>query len=405
MTRAIALLFVPLAIAACTKPNEQRQAATAAASTAGRRVLFYRNPMNASDTSPAPMKDSMGMDYVPVYADQAGGGLDIDRQRQRLMGLHTVEAKLAPLQGGIRTSGRITADERRVARVTARFEGYVEKLYADFTGKLVKQGDPLVAIYSPELLATEEEYLLAVRAASTLAQSGLPDAAQAARDRLRLFGIPAAEIERLGKSVAAEHALTLPAPISGFITMKSVVSGSRVQPNDPLFEIIDLSRVWLIADVYENELPRLKIGQKATLTLAYWPDKRWTGRVSYILPAVDDKTRTVKARIEIDNPANELKPEMFGDVVIDTAPRRALVVPDDAVIVTGTRKRVFVALGEGHLQPRSVETGAHLGGVYEITSGLQPGDKVATGASFLLDSEAELRSATSGLTSPDGSAP
>jgi Cu(I)/Ag(I) efflux system membrane fusion protein len=405
MTRAMTMLWVPLALVACTKSNQHKPAATTAAATAGRKILFYRNPMNASDTSPAPMKDSMGMDYLPVYADQAGGLLEMDSQRQRLIGLATVAARLAPLQGGIRTSGRITADERRMVRVTARFEGYVEKLYADFTGKAVKQGDPLVAIYSPELLATEEEYLLAVRAGPSLAQSGLPDAAQAARDRLQLFGIPSSAIDRLGERGAAEHALTLAAPISGFITMKNVVAGSRVQPNDPLFEIIDLSRVWVLADVYENELPRLKIGQKATLTLAYWPDKKWTGRVSYILPIVDDKTRTVKARIEIANPANELKPEMFGDVVIDTAPRRALVVPDDAVIVTGTRKLVFVALGEGRLQPRAVETGAHLGGVYEITSGLQPGDQVATGASFLLDSEAQLRSATSALTSPDGSAP
>ncbi|HEY2747295.1 MAG TPA: efflux RND transporter periplasmic adaptor subunit, partial [Polyangia bacterium] len=160
-----------------------------------------------------------------------------------------------------------------------------------------------------------------------------------------------------------------------------------------------------MADVYENELPRLKIGQKATLTLSYWPDKKWAGRVSYILPTVDEKTRTVKVRIEIANPANELKPEMFGDVVIDTAPRQALVVPDDAVIVTGTRKLVFVALGDGKLQPRPVETGAHIGGMYEIAFGVKAGEKVAVGASFLLDSEAQLRSATSGMTPGDGSAP
>ncbi|MCA1665049.1 MAG: efflux RND transporter periplasmic adaptor subunit, partial [Myxococcales bacterium] len=261
------------------------------------------------------------------------------------------------------------------------------------------------AIYSPELLATEEEYLLAVRSGSALAQSGLPDAAREARDRLRLFGISPAEIDRLKARGSAERALTLYAPISGFVTTKNVVAGSRVQPNDPLFEIVDLSHVWIMADVYENELPRVKIGQKATLTLSYWPDKKWSGRVSYILPTVDDKTRTVKVRIAIANPANELKPEMFGDVIIDTAARQALVVPDDAVIVTGTRKLVFVAIGDGKLQPRQVETGAHAGGVYEIKSGVRAGEKVAVGASFLLDSEAQLRSATSGMTPGDGSAP
>jgi hypothetical protein len=329
MTRAMAMLLVPVALIACTKSNEHENEQWTcpmhpqyvsdkpgncpicamklvpkkqAAPTGERKILFYRNPMNPSDTSPVPKKDSMGMDYVPVYAN-GSGTLDIDAELQRLIGLKTVEAKLAPLEGGIRTTGRIAVDEQHVERVTARFEGYVEKLYADFTGKAVKQGDPLVAIYSPELLATEEEYLLAVRSGSALAQSGLPDAAKAARDRLRLFGISGSEIDRLEKRGTAERALTLHAPISGFVTMKTVVAGSRVQPNDPLFEIVDLSRVWVMADVYENELPRLKIGQKATLTLSYWPDKKWTGRVSYILPTVDEKTRTVKVRIEVANPA------------------------------------------------------------------------------------------------------
>jgi Cu(I)/Ag(I) efflux system membrane fusion protein len=319
----------------------------------------------------------------------------IDPEHQRLIGLTTTEVTLGPIPGGLRTTGKISFDERRIEKVTARFEGYVEKLYADFTGKLVQKGDPLVSIYSPELLSTEEEYLLARASQATLTQSGLPNAANAARDRLKLFGIPESEIARLEKRGTAERALTLHAPISGFITTKNVVGGARVQPNDPLFEIVDLSKVWVMADVYENELPRLRLGQRATLTLSYWPDKKWQGRVSYILPTVDDKTRTVKVRIEVDNPNNELKPEMFADVVIDTAPRQALVVPDGAVIVTGTRKLVFLAVGQGHLLPREIETGAHVDGRYEVKAGLRAGDKVAAGASFLLDSEARLRSAVS----------
>ncbi|MDB4967817.1 MAG: efflux transporter, family, subunit [Myxococcales bacterium] len=437
MIRSVAWLLVPVAlVASCAKSEDHKseqwtcpmhpqyvsdkpgdcpicnmqlvpkKSTTAAAPSAERKVLFYRNPMNPADTSPTPKKDQMGMDYVPVYAEQAGGAIDIDAERQRLMGLKMVEVKMAPLSGGIRTTGRITVDERRVEKVTARFDGYVEKLYADFTGKLVSKGDPLVSVYSPDLLATAEEYLLAIRARATLAESGLPDAARAARDRLELYGISDGEIDRLAKRGSAERAMTLRAPISGFVTTKSVVAGSRVQPNDALFEIVDLSRVWVLADVYENELPRLKLGQKATLTLSYWPDRKWTGTVSYILPTVDDKTRTVKVRIEIANPRNELKPEMFGDVVLDTSPRQALVVPEDAVIETGARKLVFVAVGDGKLQPRPVEVGAHLEGVYEVKSGLTAGEKVATGASFLLDSEARLRSAPGGSPSPlDGSAP
>jgi Cu(I)/Ag(I) efflux system membrane fusion protein len=434
MTRFAALLLAPIVLVAACKSVEQKHEEWTCpmhpqyvsdkpgdcpicamklvpkkmAAEEGRRVLFYRNPMNPSDTSPTPKKDSMGMDYVPVYADQAGDGsapagtVQIDPERQRLIGLKIVEVTRTPLTGGIRTTGRITVDERRVQKVTARFEGYIETLHADFTGKLVNKGDPLVAIYSPELLATQEEYLLAAKSRAALEQSGLPDVARAARDRLRLFGISEGEIERLEKRGRAERAVTLHAPISGFITVKTAVAGAKVGPNDPLFEIVDLSRVWVMADVYEYELPRLQLGQAATLTLSYWPDRKWQGKVSYVLPTVDEKSRTVKVRIEIANPKNELKPEMFGDVVIDTTPRQALVVPEDAVIATGTRKMVFVAVGEGRLEPRTIETGLHTDGKYEVKSGLRAGEKVAAGATFLLDSEAQLRTAVQGMSGDGG---
>jgi membrane fusion protein, copper/silver efflux system len=435
VTRFAALLLLPVAVLAACKSDEHKHeqwtcsmhpqyvsdkpgdcpicgmklVQKKAAEPAARRPLFYRNPMNPADTSPTPKKDSMGMDYVPVYAGADGGSavpgaVQIDAERQRMIGLKSVEVKIAALAGGIRATGRIAVDERRVHKVTARFDGYVEKLYADFTGKLVAKGEPLLSVYSPDLLATEEELLLAAKAKDTLAESGLPDAARAARDRLRLLGISDGEIARLEKRGQAERALTLSAPISGFITVKTAVAGAKVAPDDPLFEITDLSHVWVLADVYEYELPRLKIGQKATLTLSYWPDRSWRGTVSYILPTVDEKTRTVKVRIEIANPRNDLKPEMFGDVVIDTAPRQALVVPEDAVIVTGARKVAFVILDDGQLVPRTIETGLHVDGNYEVKSGLKAGDKVAAGASFLLDSEAQLRSAITG-GSPDGGQP
>lgn len=378
---------------------------------APRKVLFYRSPMNPNVTSPVPRKDEMGMDYVPVYADDARSPpgfstVHIDPEQQRLIGLKSVEVQRGTLAGAIRTTGRIAFDEQRLVKVTARFDGYIEKLFADFTGKFVRKGEPLVSIYSPELLATEAEYLLALQSRSTLAQSGLPDVARSARDRLRLFGVGETELDEIAKRGKPIRALTLYAPISGFVTGKTAVAGAKVAPNDPLFDLADLSRVWIFADVYEQELPRLRIGQRATLTLSYWADRRWQGRVSYIFPTVDDKTRTVKVRIEVDNARTELKPDMFGDVVIETSARTALLVPEDAVLDSGTRKLVFVTLGEGRLQPRDVQVGLHADGKYEIRSGLRQGERVATGAAFLIDSESRLKAAVSAMgPPPDGGGP
>jgi multidrug efflux pump subunit AcrA (membrane-fusion protein) len=370
-----------------------------------RKPLFYRSPMNPADTSPVPKKDSMGMDYVPVYPEASKSAptprgmstVDIDPAQQRLIGLKTAKATRVSFDTTIRTTGRVSFDETRVVKVQPRFEGFIEKLYANFSGKFVKKGEPLATIYSPELLATEQELLLAKRAEGTLAKSGLPDATEAARARLRLFGISDAEITRLEESGKPARALPLASPISGFVTAKNVVQGARVGPADALFDIADLSVVWVIADVYEYELPRLRLGQKATLTLSYWPDKSWSGRVSYIFPTVDEKTRTIKVRIEVPNPRTELKPEMFADVSIAAQPRQALVIPDDALIDSGTRKLAFVALGEGKLQPREVQTGDTSRGMVEIRSGLREGDAVATGANFLLDSESRLKSAVNAM--------
>jgi Cu(I)/Ag(I) efflux system membrane fusion protein len=323
--------------------------------------------------------------------------VEIDPAQQRLIGLKTAKATRVGFDTTIRTTGRVSFDETRVVKVQPRFEGFIEKLYANFSGKFVRKGEPLATIYSPELLATEQELLLAKRAEDTLTKSGLPDAAEAARARLRLFGISDGDIARLEESGKPVHALPLASPISGFVTTKNVVQGARVGPADALFDIADLSVVWVIADVYEYELPRLRLGQKATLTLSYWPDKSWRGRVNYVFPTVDEKTRTIKVRIEVDNSRTELKPEMFADVNITVQPRQALVIPDDAVIDSGMRKLVFVALGGGRLQPREVQTGDASHGMIEIRSGLREGDEVATGASFLLDSESRLKSAVNAM--------
>ena len=368
---------------------------------AGGKPSFYRNPMNPDDTSPVPKKDSMGMDYVAVFPEEptavaTASGMSVvrlDAAKQQLIGLKTVAVRRADLDTTIRTTGQVMMDETRVVRVAPRFEGFIERLYANFTGKFVKKGDPLATIYSPELFSTEQEFLLAQKSQSMLAQAGLPGAADSARARLRLFGISDAEIDAIAKRGTPGRSAPIAAPISGYITANNVVAGAKVGPGNPLFDIVDLSQVWVLAAVYEYERPRIRLGQSATLTLSYWPDRSWHGRVSYILPSVDEKTRTISVRIAVSNPKLDLSLGMFADVVIASAPRRVLLVPEDAVIDSGTRKVVFVALDKGGLQPREVQTGDQAGGMIEVRSGLEEGEKVASGASFLLDSESRLKAA------------
>jgi len=384
-----------------------------AAPAAARKILLYRSPMNPSETSPIPRKDSMGMDFVPVYADEAEvtagspeglAPVTIDAAKRQLLGLKTIEAHRAPFETSIRTTGRVAPDERRVHHVHTRYEGFVEHVTADFTGKYVKKGEALAFIYSPELYATQQEYLLALRASRALGTSGISSVAEggrdllaAARQRLLLWEITPADIERIEKNGEPIRAMPVYAPISGFVTGRTAYHGMKVMPADTLFDILDLSHVWVLADVYEYELPRLSVRQRATMTLSYWPGRVWNGTVTYVYPAVDEKTRTVKVRVELDNPKGELKPEMFADVTIHGSARDVLQVPDDAILESGTRNIVFVSEGEGKLVPREVVVGDHGAGVIEIREGLKEGDVVVRGANFLVDSESRLKAAISAM--------
>jgi multidrug efflux pump subunit AcrA (membrane-fusion protein) len=377
------------------------------------KVLFYRSPMNAAETSPVPKKDSMGMDFVPVYDDEVQGAtggpeglapVTIDAAKRQLLGLKTVAVRRAPFETSIRTTGRVTADERRVHHVHTRFEAFVEHVTADFTGKYVNKGEALAYLYSPELYATQQEYLLALKASRSLGPSGVPSVAQggrdlldAARQRLLLWQITPADIAEIEKRGEPIRAMPVYAPISGYVTGRTAYHGMKVMPADTLFDILDLSHVWVLADVYEYELPRLSLGQKATMTLSYWPGRVWNGTVTYVYPAVDEKTRTVKVRVELDNPKGELKPEMFADVTIHGSAREVLQVPDDTILESGTRNIVFVSQGEGKLLPREVSVGDHGAGVVEIRDGLKDGDVVVRGANFLVDSESRLKAAISAM--------
>ena len=395
-------------------PIQPDKSAAASPAAGPRKILFYRSPMNPGETSPVPKKDSMGMDFVPVYADEAEAvagapeGLapvTIDPAKRQLLGLKTVEVKPGPFETSIRTVGRLAYDERRVHHVHTRYEAYVEHVTADFTGKYVKKGEILAYVYSPELYATQQEYLLALRSSKTLGASSVGSVAQggrelleAARQRLLLWEIAPADIAAIEKRGEPIRSLPLYAPISGYVTGRTAYHGMKVMPADTLFDIADLSHVWVLADVYEYELPRLSVGQKATMTLSYWPGRVWNGTVTYIYPAVDEKTRTVKVRIELENPKEELKPEMFADITLHGRTREVLQVPDDAVLVSGTRNIVFLDLGGGRLLPREIGVGDHGRGVFEVKSGLQAGDVVARGANFLLDSESRLKAAISAMT-------
>jgi RND family efflux transporter MFP subunit len=380
-----------------------------------KRVLYYVDPMNPNHRSDKPGKAPDGMDLVPVYVDDAAtedtGGVPgyapvkISRDRQQMMGVIVEEAKLMNLEDSIRTVGRVVPDETRLHHIHTKFEGFIEELFVDYVGKFVTKGQPLFSIYSPELLATQKEYLLALRAqdqfgplssSSTLA--GI-DLLGSARQRLSLWDISAGQIAQLEKTGQPIKALTIYSPVSGFVTAKTALQGMRVMPGDSLYDIIDLSTVWVLADVYEVNLPFVRLGQAAEMTLAYQPGKVWKGRVAYIYPTLEEKTRTVKVRLEFANSGGTLKPEMYADVDFKGSLGTALAVPESAVLSTGERMLVFVAKGDGVFEPREVTTGAKIRNYYEIKSGLSAGEKVATGANFLLDSESKLKAAISGAGS------
>ena len=361
-----------------------------------------------------------GMDLVkkeeePPAAPAGVAGyapVTIDARKRQLLSLKTATVERGRFGTGIRTVGRVVFDERRVHHVHTRYEAYVEHVTADFTGKLVRKGEVLAHVYSPELFATQQEVLLALRAVRALGPSADPSAREgaerlleAARQRLRLWEVSDADIAALEKRGEPLRSVPIYAPTSGYVTARTAFHGMKVMPADTLFDIVDLSSVWVLADVYESELPRVSVGQPARMTLSYRPGREWRGKVTYVYPSLEEKTRTAKVRLEFANPREELKPEMYADVVLESAPRTALKVPADAVLDSGTRKVVFVAKGEGLLEPREITVGEQGDGAWEVLSGLAEGEEVALGASFLVDSESRLAAALAGMRAGAAPAP
>ena len=398
--------------------SELKGEATPAQPSDKGKILFYRNPMNPTITSPVFKKDEMGMDYLPVYesdvkgeapAVEGHGAVAIDTARQQLIGLKTAQVVEGPVGGEIRTNGRVTIDETRVRKINVKVEGFVERLYVDFVGKPVGKGQPLFSLYSPEFVSAQREYLLALKTQQTLGQGTFQasgnDLLEAARRRLQFWDVPREAIDRLERTGEPQRTLTLRSPVSGVVTVKNVVEGSRLTPADIPFEITDLSRVWVLADAYETDLGRAKVGMAAELALQSSPGQVFKGRVAFIDPLLDPKTRTAKLRIEFPNPKGELKPELFGEVVLKGQGRKGLLVPRDAVMDSGTLKVAFIALGDGRFEPREVTTGASLGEQIEVLTGLKAGDEVVTRANFLVDSESRLRAALAQMGSATAKKP
>ena len=352
-----------------------------------KKILYYVDPMHPQYKSDKPGKaPDCGMDLVPVYADGANSNaLTISTQRQQLIGVATGVVERRAMGKTIRTNARIAADETRLAKITTKFDGYIQKLYVNFTGEPVRKGQPLFTIYSPDLLSAQQEYLLAVRSSTHV-----PGLLEASRERLRLWDISAADLRALEQSGTPKTSLTIHSPASGVVTTKMAVAGAKAMAGEPLYEIANLDRVWALADVYESELPFVKAGAPATVTVN---GHAFPGRVAFIAPVVDEMTRTVKVRIEIDNRSGALKPDMFAEATIDEPKRDALVVPESAVLQTGTRNLVFIAGPNQSFEPREVTIGTRDENFLEIRSGVAEGEKVATQANFLIDSESQLKSA------------
>ncbi len=348
-----------------------------------------------------------GMDLVPMKeagTKQAGieghGAVEISPDKQQLIGVVTTAAERRRVARTVRSVGRVEVDESRLSEVHTKVEGWVETLYASETGKVVKKGQPLLTIYSPELVATQEEYLLALRSRQRTKDSPFEEVRRsgetmvaAARRRLELWDISAREVEQLEKTGVVKKALTVDAPSTGYVMEKMVVEGMRVMPDMTLYRLADLSRVWVEVDVYEYEAPWVKQGLTATLTASAQPGRRYRGRVEYVYPTVDPMTRTLKARLEFANPGLDLKPGMYGDVELEVPGEEVLAIPESAVIDSGTRKVVFVKEGEGTFVPREVEVGARMDGYYPVLSGLEGGEQVVSSPNFLIDSESQFEAA------------
>lgn len=387
-------------------------------------VFFYsscKDDQNARKTASLENKSTEKSETTsvkteePAQTEEETPSVEIPLEKQQLIGVRTVAASVRPLDKTIRTTGKIEYDERKLTTVNAKVEGWIEKLYVNFTGIYVKKGEPLVDIYSPELWATQQEFINLVRwskkTGNTVVdskktasgpQSGTADLAamlskdadsllEAARQRLKLWDISDAQIKKIEESEKPIRTLTVYSPVSGYVLQKYAVQGMKVMAGEKLIDVSDLSNVWVLADIYEYELSVIKVGDTAKLQLSYFPGKELTSKIDFVSPTLSPETRTAQVRFSVANTGGKLKPGMFTDVELKINLGNRLAVPDEAVIDTGLRQIVYVDKGDGYFEPRAITTGLKAGKLVEILSGIKAGETVASSANFLIDSEAKLK--------------
>lgn len=373
----------------------------------GKIIKYWVAPMDPKYIRDEPGKSPMGMDLVPVYEEEGGEKLPastirIDPITMQNMGVRTAPVRRMSLAKSIRALGTVTYDETRVAVVNLKFDGWVEELFVNYMGESVKKGQPLFTIYSPELVTAQEEYLLAVRQTRSLGGSLYPSISKnansllaAAKQRLLYWDLEPAQIQHLGKSGKPVKAITVYSPANGVVTKKMALAGQFIKAGMNLYEIADLSRVWVDVEVYEYELPYVHRGMAVEMELSYLPGRKFKGEVLFIYPYLDPKSRTARLRLAFDNSDGTLKPDMYGNVFLESLiDADALVIPQEAVIDSGVRKVVFVSLGGGKFEPRNVQLGIEgADNSFQVLEGLQEGENIVTSAQFMFDSESRLREA------------
>jgi multidrug efflux pump subunit AcrA (membrane-fusion protein) len=379
---------------------------TAGAATDDRPIAYWYDSMNPSFHSDKPGVAADGMKLLPKYQDQLdkmegmpSGSVMLSGDQQQLIGVKTAPVMIADLSRTLRTVGHVEADETRIAHVHTKFQGWIAKVYVDFVGQLVHKGDPLFSVYSPELVATQQEYLIALRSRDTLSKGiyreigGDPDAlVNSALQRLRLWDISEDQLATLARTGEVTRTLLVLSPVTGYVLTREAYENASTMPDKELYTVADLSHIWVTADIYEYEASAIRLGQSARMSLSYKPGKKYDGKISYIYPSVDPNTRTLKVRLEFANPGIDLKPNMFADIELTVGSGRSLQVPAEAVLDSGTRKIVFVAKGDGNFEPREIRVAEQIDGRYVVISGLEANETIVTSGNFLIDSESNLKS-------------